>query len=106
MKQLPEKFSVYAATLEEAKYITRKQKELWGCFSSKDVEGFPELAQKPANITREIAIGFGEWLKENYCPGSDSDIPKMIYWCLQENIIHDREYTTEELFDKYIESLK
>lgn len=30
MKQLPEKFSVYAATLEEAKYITKKQRELYG----------------------------------------------------------------------------
>lgn len=30
MKQLPEKFSVYARTLEEAKYITEKQKELCG----------------------------------------------------------------------------
>ena len=30
MKQLPDEFSVYAKTLEEAKYITEKQKELCG----------------------------------------------------------------------------
>lgn len=28
MKKLPDNFSVYAKTLEEAKYITEKQKEL------------------------------------------------------------------------------
>lgn len=35
MKQLPDKFSVYAKTLEEAKYITEKQKELCGDSSPK-----------------------------------------------------------------------
>lgn len=36
MKQLPDKFSVYAKTLEEAKYITEKQRELckYGSFQS------------------------------------------------------------------------
>ena len=30
MKKLPEKFSVYAKTIEEAEYIIQKQKEIWG----------------------------------------------------------------------------
>ena len=72
MKQLPDKFSVYAKTLEEAKYITEKQKELCGDCSPKhrnvyyrfsiyreiDKFGFSSQSYLSYNIIYEITQEF------------------------------------------------
>ena len=55
-----------------------------------------------ANTTKEIAKGFAEWIGDNYI-GSTSDNNK---WFKMNYHDDETEFTTEELLEKYLETLK
>ena len=55
-----------------------------------------EVVSRCATITKEIAIGFLDWVKGNYEPAITG------WWSLNDKMI----YKSEQLFEMYLETLK
>lgn len=71
-----------------------------------EIKSLQSILQQGEEYNENEAIEFGNWLKNNYCPGNNVDTPENIYWCESNNPMNNRELTTQELYKLYKFELK